>query len=511
MKNTDKLNRHIFIRDNLDVLRALDDKSVDLIYLDPPFNKNKIFGAPIGSEVAGQHFKDIWTYSDTDDAWWGELSDKQPALYEMIHAVGCVNGESHKSYLIAMAMRLLELKRILSDTGSIYLHCDPTMSHSLKLVMDAIFKKRNFINDIIWQRASGRAKIQHQKGQKSLGNDTDNILHYSKSKKFKKNFKGVYKQLSEEEMIKKFPLIDNNGRRYNTKTPIFGSPTMGSRPKQCYTYKGITPPHSSGWRFSKKRLIAEDKKGNIIWREGKKPLRKSYADEYKGKPIGSLWCDIDYASKGERTKYSTQKPLPLLERIIQCSCPEKGIVLDPFCGCATTCVASEKLKRKWIGIDLSPLAEKLVKQRLLKQFKQGVLGKKMVNPIVRDTLPIKNAKKPPKDIRHTLYGRQKGICKLCKTHFEFRMFQLDHIVPKSKGGQDTPENLQLLCGPCNYQKGTKSMTEVIAKFAKQSSQLSDNTKKISYKETEGLNQKQLITIIKKLLNIQKTNQPYKNQ
>ena len=123
MKNTDKLNRHIFIKDNLEVLRAFDDESVDLIYLDPPFNSNKNYGAPIGSEAAGAHFKDIWTYSDTDDAWWGLLADKEPGLYEIIHAVGCINGEKDKSYLIAMAMRLLELKRVLKDTGSIYLHC----------------------------------------------------------------------------------------------------------------------------------------------------------------------------------------------------------------------------------------------------------------------------------------------------------------------------------------------------------------------------------------------------
>ena len=139
--DANKLNRTIFIRDNLEVLRTLADKSVDLIYLDPPFNSNKNYGAPIGSKQAGFHFKDMWFLSDTDEAWWGELSDKHSNLYEIIHAVGCVNGDRDKAYLIYMAMRLLEMKRVLKDTGSIYLHCDQTMSHSLKLVMDAVFNR----------------------------------------------------------------------------------------------------------------------------------------------------------------------------------------------------------------------------------------------------------------------------------------------------------------------------------------------------------------------------------
>ena len=454
--NSEKLNRTVFIRDNLEVLRCLEDKTVDLIYLDPPFNSNKNYSAPIGSKAAGFHFKDMWYLSDTDKAWWGELSDKYPDLYEIIHAIGRVNGDKDKSYLIYMAMRLLEIHRILKDTGSIYLHCDQTMSHSLKLLMDAIFKNKNYINEIIWSRALGRGKIIHQKGQRSLKKDTDSIFHYSKTDNH--FFQGIYKKLSGKEIEKKFPLIDENGRRYYAGR-MFNLPSMGSRPNQCYEYKGISPPHHSGWRFIKKRLIEEDKKEKIVWRKGKSPFRKEYADEYLGKPIGSLWIDIDYASKKERTGYKTQKPLPLLDRIIKASCPESGLVLDPFCGCATACIAAEKLNRKWIGIDLSPLAEKLVKKRFVDEL--GLFSN-LVN--IRKDWPIKNAPEPSKNIKHILYGLQKGFCNGCKEHFKFRHFHIDHKIPKAKGGRDTDGNLQLLCGHCNSVKGNRPMSYLLAKL-----------------------------------------------
>ena len=506
-KNTEKLNRHIFIRDNLEVLRTLDNKSVDLIYLDPPFNKHKNFGAPIGSEVAGQHFKDIWTYSDTDDIWWGELSDKHPALYEIIHAVGVINGESHKSYLIAMAMRLLELHRVLKDTGSIYLHCDQTMSHSLKLVMDAIFKKRYFNNEITWRRIQGAVKTSQFK-IRNFGKNSDTIFFYSKTNTYTFNGEEIKTPYPKKYIEKKFKWKDKKGL-YQRRSP-FCSKSLGARPNLCYKYKGFKNPYPSGWKTSKERLIEIDKDGDLEI-VGNKIYRKLRLEKVKGIAVNNIWTDISQSMGKEKTGYSTQKPLALLERIIKASSNEGDLVLDPFCGCATTCVASEKLNRRWIGIDLSPLAGKLVNRRLLRQFEQGELGKKMVNPIITNNLPIKDAPKPSKDIKYILYGKQKGICNLCNTHFEFRMFQIDHIKPKSKGGQDTDKNLQLLCGPCNYQKGTKSMTEAMANFAKQSPQLSDRTKKISHKRTEELNQKQIITIIKKLLDMQKTNQPYKKQ
>ena len=402
-KNTEKLNRHIFVKDNLEVLRSFDDESVDLIYLDPPFNSNQDFNAPIGSDAAGAHFKDRWTLQDTDVAWWGELADKEPALYSAIQAVGVVNGKKDKSYLIYMAMRLREMKRILKDTGSIYLHCDQTMSHSLKLVMDSIFGKENFRNEIIWHFPS------MSRTQRDFPKKHNIILRYCQTKDFKFNSDSI-----------RIPYASSTAARAK-----FG--------------------------------------GAGFEREKGKP---DYLNPL-GKIPDSVW-KIPHVKGKESVGYPTQKPRLLLERIIKASSNEGDLVLDPFCGCATTCIASENLNRKWIGIDLSEKAGELVKLRLTNELgygRQKSLGF-LHNIHIKKTLPIRNAPKPSKDIKWVLFGKQEGRCKGCHTPFEFRHFHKDHIIPKAKGGQDTNRNLQLLCGSCNHLKGTGDMTHLRAQLEK---------------------------------------------
>lgn len=454
MKNVK--SRTIFTGDNLYILRGIDTESIDLIYLDPPFNSNRNHSAPIGSEAAGAAFKDTWTLSDIDNAWHGEIADREPALYHTIHASEFTHSKSMKSYLIMMAVRLLEMKRILKNTGNIYLHCDQTASHYLKLVMDSIFGKNNFRNEIVWQRASGRAKgSQHSK--KTLGKHTDNILNYSKTNEYKHNPINI--PLSTNEIVKRFPKIDENNRRYNTGTHLFRQPSMGDRPTLCYKYKGVENPDSSGWRVSKRRLIELDNAGYIIWRDGQRPLRKAYADEHKGNPITNLWNDIPIVSLKEKTGYPTQKPLALLDRIIQASSNEGDIVLDPFCGCATTCVAAERQNRQWIGIDISPIALDLVKKRLHQEL--GIF----YNVDHREDIPKRSEKLPNyRTHKHTLYGKQEGMCNGCDTHFPFKIMEVDHIIPKTKGGTDHEDNLQLLCSHCNRVKGTGTQAELKAKL-----------------------------------------------
>ena len=341
----------------------MNSNSVDLIYLDPPFNSNADYSAPIGSKAAGAAFKDTWTLDDTDLAWHGEIAEREPALYAIISAAGLSHGKSMMSYLMMIAVRMLELRRILKPSGSIYLHCDDAANSYLRTCLDAIMGSANFRNEIQWQRAAGRAKGSQHKA-KRFGRDVDCILFYVKSSQADKKFNLPHKPLSEEAAKKKFPSFDGEGR-YNTDVPLFRQPSMGARPNLCYEYNGVRNPHPSGWRVSKSKLEQMDKAGLIVWRDGKRPLRKTYERDYLGVPIGSMWDDIpNVTGPTERTGYPTQKPLALLKRIISASSKVGDMVLDPFCGCATALVAAEQLGRRWAGVDLSELAAKLVVSRL---------------------------------------------------------------------------------------------------------------------------------------------------
>ena len=429
MKNTDKLSQHIFIKDNLEVLRALDSESVDLIYLDPPFQSNRNYSAPLGSQAAGAHFKDTWTLSDTDRAWHGQIAEHHPALFDIIRAIGKVNGDKDKSYLIYMAMRLLEMHMVLKPTGSIYLHCDPTMSHGLKLVMDSVFGKTNFRNEVVWCYRGMPAKAN------KFQQKHDTIFYYTKSDSYPFNL------------------------QYDNPTP---------ESEKTYKHALIKGYNAN---LSKNMVtIFNDNKYRLAVKNGKLP-KGMYEKKFTGgkPPMKSWWEDIKVLgghTNKERTGYPTQKPLALLERIIKASSNEGDLVLDPFCGSGTTCVASEKLNRRWIGIDLSDLAGKLVKQRILRQFEQGTLGKELVNPIVRKTLPIKDAPKMSKNIKHIRFGEQEGYCNGCNVEWPIRALEKDHIIARDIGGQDTDKNIHLLCGNCNRRKGNKSMSNLYSVLKK---------------------------------------------
>jgi DNA modification methylase len=318
----------IYCGDCLDVLRNFPDKSVDLIYLDPPFFTNKFY------EVI---WKDGAEKRAFGDRWKGGIN----------HYVGW------------MTERLEQCHRVLKDTGSIFLHCDWHASHYLKVAMDRIFGERNFKNEIIWKRAR---TVKGNFGQKSrmLGSNVDTILFYSKSEKNK--FNPIYLPYSEGYKTGFYKYTEpKTGRRYRLISMI--GPGGAAKGNPRYAVMGVT----RYWRYSEEKMKELIKQGMVVQTSpGAVPSRKQYLDEGKGVPLQTLWDDIPSleASSGERLGYPTQKPLALLERIITMASDKGELVLDPFCGCATTLVAAQKLGRRWIGIDVSRTACKLMVKRM---------------------------------------------------------------------------------------------------------------------------------------------------
>jgi site-specific DNA-methyltransferase (adenine-specific) len=365
---------YLYYGDNLDILRRyIKDESVDLIYLDPPFNSNASYNV-LFAERNGTHskaqikaFEDTWrwdevaakAYADTVEAG-GKVADALLAFRTLL------GGSDMLAYLAMMAPRLVELRRVLKATGSIYLHCDPTASHYLKLTMDAVFGPNNFRNEITWKRRHGFSSAVHDSVR--FGNCTDTILFYGKSAQAA--FVPQYNRGSKdyrEYVERSFTHIDEHGRRYQATS--LTNPAY--RPNLIYEYKGYKPP-ANGWMITMGKMEQWDREGRIHFPESKggRLRRKSYADELKGMPIQNLWDDIEQLSAhgAERLGYPTQKPEALLDRIIQASSKEGDLVLDPFCGCGTSVAVAERLKRSWVGIDITHLAIGLIKTRLHDAF-----------------------------------------------------------------------------------------------------------------------------------------------
>ena len=358
MAEANFVDKTIWTGDNLDILRGLNSESVDLIYLDPPFNSNRNYAAPVGSRAAGAAFKDTWTLSDLDTAWMGLIADEQPAMYKVIETAGLTHGKGMQSYLCMMAVRLLEMRRVLRDTGSIYLHCDPTASHYLKLLMDSIFGAANFLSDIVWKRTS--AHSDSKQGRRQHGRIHDSLLFYSKGDSW--TWHSLYTEYDQTYVDQFYRHIEPESRRRFRLDNLTG-PGGAAKGNPQYEVMGVT----RYWRYSRERMAELIEKGRVVQtKPGAVPQYKRYLDEMPGVPLQDQWIDINpiQARSKERIGYPTQKPLALLERIISASSNPGDVVLDPFCGCATACVAAEKLGRRWVGIDISEKAVELVNMRL---------------------------------------------------------------------------------------------------------------------------------------------------
>jgi len=349
----------LYYGDNLDILqRYIKDSSVDLIYLDPPFNSKRDYNIPFGAEAQVKAFKDTW-YWDTETALlYEEIVERGGSVSQAMQAFRMIFGTGNVlAYLTMMAPRLLELRRVLKPTGSIYLHCDVNASHYLKILMDAIFGRENFRNEIEWQRTSS-----HNDSRK-WPHVHDTILFYARDGFY-------YNPVSlghDPEYVKKFYRFSDERGRYR-HDHIIRSKSMGLRPNLTYEYKGYTPEY--GWRMLREKIEALDNDGRIVWSASGRPYLKRYLHEQAGTPASSIWTDIPPLSTmaAEKLGYPTQKPEALLERIIKASSKEGEVVLDPFCGCGTAVAVAQRLNRRWIGIDITHLAINLIKGRLRDSF-----------------------------------------------------------------------------------------------------------------------------------------------
>jgi DNA modification methylase len=360
----------LYYGDNLDVLRRhIDDASVDLVYLDPPFNSNAsynvLFAEHDGTKAASQikAFGDTWKWDDSASRACQEVIEAGGKVSEAMQAFRSLLGDSDMmAYLAMMAPRLVELRRVLKATGSIYLHCDPTASHYLKLLLDAVFGHANFKNEISWQRTT--TKGDYRQGATNWPRIRDVLLYYARDEA-KAIFHQPFAPYSHEYITSHYGQQDSMGRKFMLDN--LTAPGAGTRGHPTYEFLGVT----RYWRYNKEKMSDLLKQGRVIQpKPGAVPRYKRYLDEMPGIAIGDSWEDVYpiNSQAQERLGYPTQKPEALLERIISASSEKGDTVLDPFCGCGTTIAAAQKLSRRWIGIDITHLAIGLIRHRLTDTF-----------------------------------------------------------------------------------------------------------------------------------------------
>lgn len=464
-------NNSLYYGDNLTIMRSMPNACVDLIYLDPPFNSqrnyNLIYKKLTGQPVPEQEeaFCDAWEldaekeemarrmplvlqeYGIDDDivtfwrAWIDALRHTQPRLL---------------AYLVYMSYRLLEMRRILKPTGSLYLHCDPNASHYIKVILDGIFGHQSFRNEIYWKRKYGRTGPIHR-----FGTACDIIFFYSKTKTY--TFNTQYTASNPDYIAKMYRHTDENGRRYQIDNLASPNP----RPNLMYEYKGYKPP-AKGWAISREKMEKWDAEGRLHFPSSPdgRIRRKRYLDELKGEEVQSLWDDIlpIGSQAAERLGYPTQKPIALLERIIKASSNEGDVIFDPFCGCGTAIYAAHELGRKWIGCDIAILSVRIVRDVLLKRYGLQEGEHYDINGV---PLSVEGAEdlfsRDPRQFQHwavelaggfssTKHSGDLGIDG--RIHFETQG-GLKNMILSVKGGKLTPAFMRELHGVLERESDTK--------------------------------------------------------
>ena len=488
-------NRTLFISDNLPILEKINSETIDLILIDPPFNSKRSYQG-IG-RASRARFTDIWSWrNDVHPEWLENMQEHHPALAQLINTIHTINDPSMAAYIAWMSIRTLELHRILKPTGSMYMHCDPTASHYLKGMMDSIFGRVNFRNEIVWRRTRGRSDA------KRFGRVHDIILYYSKSDRFTWNTQYlphdpeyIQRAYRNKDKLGYWQSADLTAPGHGRTEGEYFSEWRGVRPRRGRMWNlpmrggmanwivdnGIIP----GWKEMTgvhERLDALDAADLIQWpdQEDGMPRLKRYLASTRGAAAEDVIIDVgklEHRSK-EKTGWATQKPLALYSRIIKASSNEGDVVMDAFAGCATTCVAAEQLGRRWIGIDIDDEAENVTADRLRKETRSfgEIDGSTVDRPqlYIRRDPPFRTADTPPsptfktpkrsKDVRMPplsearvyLACRDGTFCQGCgfqppKGLLDF--LEVDHRTPKAEGGTNAYDNLVLLCSPCNRRKG----------------------------------------------------------
>jgi DNA modification methylase len=373
---------HLYYGDNLPVLRRyIDDESIDLIYIDPPFNSNAnyniLFKGQDGGRATAQikAFTDTWRWDQGASQAYDELMDYGGKVAEALRAFRLLLGESDMlAYLAMMAPRLIELHRVLGPTGSFYLHCDPAASHYLKIILDTLFGPGRFRSEIVWKRSA--AHNDTKQGRQIHGHIHDVLLFYTKGDEWTWN--PIYTPYDDDYTSGFYRHIEvDTGRRY--RLGDLTGPGGAANGNPSYEVMGVT----RYWRYTKEKMQALIDQGRVVQtRPGTVPAYKRYLDEMPGIALQDLWTDIRPigAQAAERLGYPTQKPLSLLERIIECSSNPGDVVLDAFCGCGTTVSAAQRLERRWIGIDITLAAITVIRNRLINEFGAEVTPRPLGEP-----------------------------------------------------------------------------------------------------------------------------------